>query len=276
MSYAAILVHVEADPVAKRRLELAADLANQFEAALIGISAELFEPPSAAAAMGYVDGETLVSQAQLVHDDLKRAETLFREVARTVKRNSEWRSAVDLPCNIVSQQACLADLIVAGPRRAQPYGFHTHADPADLLMQSGRPVLMTPAELEVLDASSIVVAWKDTRESRRALSDALPFLKRAKQVLVASICEHRDESEAESNLQDVGDFLRRHGIKASTTVRALGGETVASALLKIAEMQDAGLVVAGGYGHSRFREWVLGGVTQKLLCDAPRAVLLSH
>ena len=276
MSYAAILTHVEADPATDSRLRLAVHLANQFDAALIGIGAESYEPPTAAAAVGYADGETLVVEAKVVEQDLKLAEARFREAARGVSKGSEWRCAVAMPAELIIRQSRAADLIIAAPRRAEPYGFHNHADPGDLLMQSGRPILVTPPDLEALDASSIVLAWKDTRESRRALSDALPFLKRAKQVLVAGLCEEREQTDLQAHLTDVAAFLARHGVKASTTVRAPGKATVAEALLEIADAHDAGLIVAGGYGHARFREWAFGGVTQELLAGVHRAVLLSH
>ena len=276
MSYAAILVHAEADSAALPRLELAADLANQFGAALIGVGAESYEPPTAAAAVGYADGATLVAEARVVEDDLKLAEQRFREAARYVNQGSEWRCAVAVPAKLILGQAAAADLIVAGPRRPEPYGFHNRADPGDLLMQAGRPVLVAPPGLTALDASNVVIAWKDTRESRRAVADALPFLKRAKTVTVAGLCEDRDARTLQIELDDVAGFLGRHGVKAGVTVRAPGKATVAEAVLEIADLQGAGLIVAGGYGHARFREWAFGGVTEALLAGVHRAVLLSH
>jgi nucleotide-binding universal stress UspA family protein len=233
------------------------------------------EPPSAAAAFGYVDGEMLVAQAEAVQDDLKLAEAKFAELAKTVRAGSEWRSGVGLPADLVTCEARACDLIIAGPRHGEPWGVHNCADAGELLMNSGRPVLITPQGQSRLDASSIVVAWKDTREARRALADSMPFLKRAKQVLVAEVREERAEAEARASVSDVADYLARHGVKASTAVREPGHGSPGRAILEIAEMQDAGLIVAGGYGHARLREWVFGGVTQELL-SAPRPVLLSH
>ncbi len=275
MSYRSIITHVEADPAAGPRVQLAAALANRFEASLIGVGAELFEPPSAAASMGYVDGVTLVAEAKVVEGDFKLAEQSFRDVARTVKAGSEWRTLVAPPAEVVSREARAADLVVAGPRRAEPYGFHNHADPGELVMTCGRPVLVAPLGLARLDAMSVLVAWKEARESRRAVADALPFLERARDVLVAEVCEDKDEEAAGRRVADVAGYLARHGIKARTAARAPGEAGVVATLLEMADMHAADLIVAGGYGHSRLREWAFGGVTRELLCGQ-RAVLLSH
>jgi nucleotide-binding universal stress UspA family protein len=276
MSYASILVHAETDPSAEPRLALAAELANQFDAALIGVGAEIFEPPAAAMAMGYADAETLAAEARAIQDDLKLAESKFMEAARNVRGDVEWRSGVDIPQDALIHQARAADLVVAGPRRAEPWSLHSHAGPGDLVMQTGRPVLIVPTDLARLDASSIVIAWKDTREARRAVADALPFLKRAGQVLIAEVCETREQVEARTRVADVADYLARHGVKASVAVRKAGPGGAAGTLLEIADMQDAGLIVAGGYGHARFREWVFGGVTEAFLSGCRKPVLLSH
>lgn len=147
-----------------------------------------------------------------------------------------------------------------------------------MIMQTGRPVLVTPPEASALTVASVVVAWKDTREGRRAVSDALPFLRRAKSVHVVEICEHNAAVPATAaRLADVANHLFRHGVQA--TVDAEFSETDATAadqLLDLAERRKADLIVAGAYGHSRFQEWVFGGFTRALLAQSARAVLFSH
>ncbi len=277
MSFAAILTHVQAEAAAEPRLRLAADLANQFGATLIGIAAEIFEPPTVTGAMGYVDGETLVAEAKAVEDDLRRAQALFEDIGKAVTGGCQYRCGVGLPGELMAQQSRTADLVVSASRHPDRWGLHNHADPGDLLMDAGRPVLVVPDALAKLDASSVLVAWKDTRESRRAVADSLPFLKRARQVLVAQVCEEAGESEARAGVADVAGFLARHGVKASTAVRQPRKGSASAALLQMAQMQDAGLIVAGGYGHARLREWVFGGVTSDLLSgEGKAAVFLSH
>lgn len=276
MSYQSILVHAEADPKCEPRLKLAADLANQFDANLMGVAAEIFEPDFGGESYFDVDGTLAIAESKAVQDDLKLAEQRFVGVAKTVNAGSEWRSDVDLPDEMISREARAADLIVIGPRRRHAYGLQNRADPGDLLMRSGRPILIAPEGQERLDASSVVVAWKDTREARRAVADAMPFLLRAKQVLVVEICDVKDEEAARFRVADVAEYLSRHGVRASTAVRIQGELTTATTLIDVAGMQEAGLIVAGGFGHTRFREWVFGGVTQELLWYGRVPVLLSH
>ena len=217
--------------------------------------------------------------AEAVEHDLDLAQTRFEEIAAGVVAGSEFRSGIGLPGDLLAQEARAADLIVCARRHSDSWGLHSHADPGDVLMKAGRPVLVVPDNLVRLDASNVLIAWKDTRESRRAVLDALPFLERAKKVIVAGVCERNDESErqARGQVADVAGFLSRHGVKASTAVRKHGNDAPAAALIDLAEIQEAGLIVAGGYGHTRFREWVFGGVTLELLSGlAARAVLLSH
>ncbi len=145
-------------------------------------------------------------------------------------------------------------------------------------MQTGRPVLVTPPEASELNVASVVVAWKDTREGRRAVSDALPFLKRAATVHVVEICESETAAPATAaRLADVANHLLRHGVQA--TVEAAITERNAAAadqLLNVVEQRKADLIVAGAYGHSRAQEWVFGGFTRTLLGQTTRAVLFSH
>jgi nucleotide-binding universal stress UspA family protein len=119
------------------------------------------------------------------------------------------------------------------------------------------------------------VAWKNTREARRALADALPFLMRASQVTVAVISGESEEVE-HIGLQEVSERLGRHGVKVKTLVAPKGCGTVTDAIERVAGEVSADLIVVGAYGHSRLQEWVLGGVTEDLLAASSRCVLFSH
>ena len=145
-------------------------------------------------------------------------------------------------------------------------------------MQTGRPLLVAPDGRDWLDLRSVLVAWKDTAEARRAISDALPLLRLAKDVTVAAVMEESDGRAAvQSQIGDVIKWLARHAIAATERIgerKREGGAT--TALGEIAGDVGASLIVAGAYGHSRFRELILGGMTQHLVTQSTRWVLLSH
>lgn len=147
-----------------------------------------------------------------------------------------------------------------------------------LLFGSGRPVLMLPSQHAVeAPFRHAVVAWRPTREASRALHDSLPLLEQAGSVDVVTVEEAGLNEEAMFEGADIAAHLARHGVKANVVVRPQQrGETVATALLRHAADSDAQLLVAGGYGHSRLRQWVLGGTTRELMHAISVPILFSH
>jgi nucleotide-binding universal stress UspA family protein len=152
------------------------------------------------------------------------------------------------------------------------------ASPKDLVMQAGLPLIVGPDTVTWLDLRSMLVAWKDTTEARRAIVDSLPLLRKAQDVTVAEIVEAEDSRPAAlSRVRDVVAWLSRHGIAARELVPENdGGGDAATELDRIAADVGASVVVAGAYGHSRFRELILGGMTQHLITQTARCALLSR
>jgi nucleotide-binding universal stress UspA family protein len=144
------------------------------------------------------------------------------------------------------------------------------------MMAAGRPVLVVPPGTESLAAHHIVVGWKDTREARRAIWDALPFLKRAEAVHVTEVAPDSELKEAARRAADIVAHLERHQVKASAEVRTRREASAADELILVAEQHAADLIVVGGYGHTRLREWIFGGVTRGLLTRSPMCCLFSH
>lgn len=280
MTYATLLVHVEADVAADARLALAVDLANQFDARLIGVGAELYRiPPVDGYAGGdYGMGAVVAELAADVDADLARAQAKFNAAGAAVRQGTDWRAAVQFPIAEIAAEARAADLVVTSLGRRHGESDYSIATPGALVLQTGRPVLAAPPEAAALAAAKVLVAWKDTRESRRAIHDALPFLKRATDVVLTEIVESREfAAAAEARLADVAAHLARHGVKSQVSIAVEEkGATAAHQLLDIAGRHKADLIVAGGYGHTRFQEWVFGGFTRALLAQAAAAVLLSH
>ena len=177
---------------------------------------------------------------------------------------------------MVAQARC-ADLLIVGSNQASENVRPVwRMDNGDLVMAAGRPVLVVPGSAAPETPKKVVVAWKESREARRALFDAVPLLRLATDVSLVAMLEGDDSREAMTNqLGDVGRWLDRHGVRSSARCeRAAAGAS--EGLLAIATETGADAIVAGAYGHSRVGEWAFGGVTRDLLARWPRSLLMSH
>lgn len=272
-AYATLLVHAEPGLAASKRIEAAARLAHLMGARLIGLGAETFEPiVSPDPFTGYAAGEWIAQIQAEIAKRLAAAEDAFRRDAAGA--DFEWRSVQDYPSRALGKLARAADLIVMTPRGAgSPIQV---ADPAEVIMAAGRPVLIVPEGPTHLQGRHVVVAWKDTRECRRAVADAMPFLTRAEDVLLLAVCAKDVADAVVFETDDVVANLKRHGVRARSQVVTAGAGDVFAELNRVAAQNHADLIVAGAYGHSRLREWVLGGVTDDLIHRPGTFVLLSH
>ncbi|MGJ4899252.1 universal stress protein [Bradyrhizobium oligotrophicum] len=277
MTFATVMVSLALSQPNEARLQVAADLAARFDAGVIGVAAGEFAPP-----LYFTTGEQaqdLIEQGEAaLRNRLAELEQQFRTAVGDRAASLSWRSAVDFPARYVLAQARAADILVTGGVPPGVSDAFAVANPKDLVMQAGRPLLVVPDNASSLDLGTVLVAWKETPEARRALTDALPLLAKASGVVVAEIPETASEYDAcAARLADVVAWLGRHKIVASARVAEPGqGRNVAATLDAVAADLSAGLVVAGAYGHSRFRELVLGGVTEHLMTRSERCVLLSH
>lgn len=272
-TYATLLVHAERGLAASKRTEAAARLAHDLGAHLLGLGAETFEPIATPDPFtGYAAGEWISLIQGEIAKNLAAAEEDFRRDA--AEADFEWRSVQDYPSRALTNLARAADLIVMSPRGDG--GPTRAADPAEVVMAAGRPVLLVPPNREHLRAKSVVVAWKDTRECRRAVMDAMPFLQRAEDVIVLAVCSKDAADDAVFATDDVVANLKRHGVTARAQVVTAPGSQTTAEINRIASLNNADLVVAGAYGHSRVREWVLGGVTDDLVHQPETFVLMSH
>jgi nucleotide-binding universal stress UspA family protein len=224
---------------------------------------------------GYDCGDFIEQDAKEIEREIIQTESEFRDALGNRSRMLEWRSAVSLQplSDRLAGEACRADLVLIAAPKDGPHNATRQIRADDLIMQVGRPVLQiasAPVHME-----RMLVAWKDTREARRAVADALPLLKQAKQVSLVEVTREYDLAAALSRLEDVAQWLGRHGIAAKSYARATAGDDAAE-LETSAEELETDIVVAGAYGHSRIREWALGSVTRTLLRNATRSALVSH
>jgi nucleotide-binding universal stress UspA family protein len=276
MTYTTVMASLALDRSNDACLEIAGQLAERFNACAIGITAGEFSPP-----LYFTAGEQaqqVIDRGQAaIRNRIAEVEAQFRAAMQNRAAALEWRCAEDFPTRFIVRQARAADIIVAGENGnnaiANPF---VQASSSDLLMQTGRPLIVVPDACDWLDLRSVLIAWKDTPECRRAVVDALPILCQAKDVIVAEIVEDEaNRSAGLSGVEDLVAWLLRHGVVASQRVPAECGNAAAQ-LDRIASEVGAGVVVAGAYGHSRFREWVFGGVTKRLLTPSSRCSLLSR
>jgi len=273
MSFATIMVHVEAKG-SDDRIKLAANLASRFKSTLIGLAA--WAPRPAFAVEGVIIDEKITDELLgRMRAELDKQGDHFRMLLGADQRRAEWRSLIDLPAEVVAKEARAADLVVVG-REYSPLDPYRSLDPGLVILQAGRPVLVVPPGRDQLHAEHILIAWKDSREARRAVADALPFLRDAHTVSIAEVVEKGTEIQSQGGIDDVARYLGRHGISVHRKITAHAVGSVANELLRIAKDENADLIVAGGYGHSRLGEMVFGGVTQELLTGSAMCCLFSH
>lgn len=193
----------------------------------------------------------------------------------------QWRSMIGAlsPAEYIARQARAADLIVTAPRpRTSVFDTTRAVDLGDLVLHAGRPVMIVPAAsdqgLRDFAFGHALVAFKDTREARRAVADAVPLLRKMGQVTVVEVASKENVVAAQARVADVAAWLARHEIVAEHTVVLSEGDA-ALQLDRIARDRGTDLLVAGAYGHNRLREWALGGVTRDLLMNPDRCTFLS-
>jgi nucleotide-binding universal stress UspA family protein len=241
MSFKALITHVVSDRGCASRLAMTRSVARALGAEVIGVGAQAPWPYGEVQDARGGEFKRLVAAAR---GRIAQAETEFRGSMAGHGVGHSWRGEVGHPDVVVTRHARAADLM---------------------------PTTETP-----FAADSILLAWKNTRETRRAVSLALPLLQSARRVVVAAVCRAGDLEAVEQELADLSDRLSRHGVKATSLAEVGAPDAAGRRLLRIADSSHSELIVAGAYGHSRLREWVLGGVTRDLIASGRRWVLLSH
>lgn len=272
MTFTSVMVPLDLGASSSARLRLAGTLAKRFGARLIGVAARQSLPHNLYGRGAYINSQFVDQATARATDELSQVEARFCEVMADAGE-AEWRSAKADPSAFLVEQARSADLVVVSRyRSAGVEDWCSSIEPGELVLRLGRPVLIAPPSVETLAARRIVVAWKDTREARRAVSDGLPFLRMADEVLIVALGDEADWKGA----GETQGYLSRHGVTATTILRSPSKLGVAAELLLIAQQEGADLIIAGAYGHARMREVIFGSVTRKLLEHVPVCCLLSH
>jgi nucleotide-binding universal stress UspA family protein len=274
MSYATLMVHVDADAKLNGRVSVAAKLAERFHAHLIGIAG--WAPMSV-----FLADEARSNPApedfhlQDMRTLLEKKGEEFRVAVAANGRSVEWRSILDFPTEAVAREARAADLVIIGNKRENRDPFRA-LDPGSLLLKIGRPVLVVPASVTSFVPKRVAIAWKDVREARRAVLDALPLLQLAESVMIVEVVETGDGSAALQDAKEIARYLARHRIEIVTERVRPADVTVANSLLRLVEDENIDLIVAGAYGRSRLGEWAFGGVTRDLMTESRACCLFSN
>jgi nucleotide-binding universal stress UspA family protein len=274
--YKTILVHVDNGKHCPKRLDIAVQLAQRYEAHLVGLHAL---SPEHLAALGATEAAPIVIEAQKrrAAEAALVAQTVFRRaVEKAGLANSEWRTSSDEAVAAITLHARYADLVVMGQPDPEDSAGVDAVVAHEVVLAAGRPVLFVPfaGRFEQL-GTHVLLAWNGSREATRAATDALPLLRQADKVSVVTVNPH-GRLHGDIPGADIGLYLARHGVRVD--VSTIVGTEVDAGNLLLSRAADLGcdLIVMGAYGHSRLRELVLGGVTRTLFDSMTVPTLMSH
>ncbi len=272
-TYSSLMVPIDVERGSAAHAKLAATIAARFDAVLIGVASvvplesEILYNASLRNVVTASSAASKLTQLNQVKEQFFKNLSAFRSI--------EWRDSFDFPTASLLREARAADLVVIEREGKMP-PLTWPLDISKFILQVGRPVLLTPHGLTELNATRVVVGWKDVREARRAVRDALPFLKQAETVILFEACNAGEEQAALQRLADVESYLSRSGVRRCTKLYGTEVQHPGDALIRIASDEGNALIVAGAYGHSRLGEWIFGGATAELLGDCPVPCLLCH
>jgi nucleotide-binding universal stress UspA family protein len=283
--YKDVLVHLDRSSRSDMRLSVALELAARDGARLAALYATRL--PSLAMFMGDASvydmqmTDQILRQGREYEEEASRTvEKRFEEMCRKYSVEAEFRRVQGFASESVARHAHYADLVIVGQSDPDHPAASGEANIAEIaLLESGRPVLVIPYFGEIRPIGhTVLVGWKSGRESARAVNDALPLLSRANSVTVLTIDPEEEgiSGEGKAPASDICQHLARHGVTATPAHTLSAGVGEGDVLLNQVSDLGADLLVAGGYGHSRARELILGGVTRSLLATMTVPVLFSH
>jgi nucleotide-binding universal stress UspA family protein len=280
MTYKDLLVHLDDSKSCTKRVDAAVRLAAQHGAHLTGVY-PIVEIALLDAIREHIPRDI---RASMKAEAQKRAETAlkgFREAAERSGILYEARTddALDTTlASALSMYSRYADLVILGQVEPDEPFYGVRRSPEEVVLSSGRPVLVVPyIGAPATIGRRVVVAWDASREAARAVSDAMPILEQASSVLVVSINPKGTPlGHGEVPGADIGAHLARHHVKVEVESVVSGGLSVGNALLSHIADRGADLLVMGAYAHSRVRELVLGGATRTILESMTVPVLMAH
>lgn len=278
MPYETILVHLDRSPLNARRVEFAARLARAHDAHLVGLAA--VSMPVLPGEITQVLGEAyLETRSEQLRGEAQELVAAFEKAAGGEGVISFEGRVAPAPIEealLLHGRYCDA-LVLSRPDPEDEGGGLTRDSTAMLTLSLGRPVILVPASWRGEPIGTrIAVSWSATRESVRAVHDAMPLLRAAREVdvLVFNAKSQRGRHGAEPGA-DIGLYLARHGVKVTTHDEVTQVDVGNSLLSRVSDL-GSDMVVMGSFGHSRLRELILGGVSETVLRSSPIPVMMSH
>lgn len=257
--------------------DYAVSMGEAFGAHVLGVAVS-YEPVIPGTVMGGIPPEIIESQRAESNKKARAAIARFEQTAKRAGISMETRTisaSISGAADQIGRIGRRFDLIVVG----QPGRKDSLPDEVvdeGVLFESGRPVIFVPfIQKGGMKLDRIMVCWDGSRAATRAIADAIPLLKKAKQVEVVVISDKPNKRD-EVPGADLGQHLARHGLKVDVKRITSPDIDVPSTILSYAADSSADMIVMGGYGHSRLREFVLGGATRGLLESMTVPVLMSH
>ena len=275
-----ILVHMDATDRCEERLHLAGGLTQRHDAHLPGLFVipEPFYPIYSDGA--YFPQEMMDNWEKEEQENAEKSGKIFQEFVNAQSIHGEWRSEQGPIGQVVSRHARYADLTILGKGSLDdPKHYPDPFLAEDVVMESGRPVLVVP-NAGHFDGfgKRILVCWNASRESVRAVNDAMPLLQAADKVTILAVNPDKTRNGDHGDIPsaDIALYLARHGVKAEAASTQTDQSDIGEIILSRAFDVDADMIVAGAYGHSRTKEWILGGVTKTLLHETTVPAFMSH
>ena len=270
-----ILVYLDGSTRDAVGVDLALALARQHQAHLTGL--HVIAPPFVPVMTHVpIPPEIIEEQVRFGREQAERVGAAFRARVDAAGMPAEWRAAEGYASEVVGLHARYSDLVVLG--QTDPDAATAADLPDRVALSAGGPVLVVPrAGTFPSVGERVLVAWNASRESKRAVDDAMPILKHARAVTVVVVKPQQSAARhGEVPGADIALYLARHGVRAEAA--QVYGEDVAIGDLLLSRAADLGadLIVMGAYGYPRLMELVLGGVTRALLAHMTVPVLLSH
>ena len=272
-----LVVNLSASDGADPASDYAISVADAFRAHAFGI-AFAYEPILPPSVMGGLPPEIMESQRAEGENAATAVIARFEESARRAGLSAQSRmipTSLAGAADVFGRIARRFDLAVVGqaePDTVAPQELIIEA----ALFESGRPVLVVPyIQKQGLKLDRVLVCWDASRNAARAIADAMPFLRRSKAIDVIVVATERPKSD-ELPGADIAHHLARHELEVDLKRIVSGGTDVASTILSYAADSAADFIVMGGYGHSRLREFILGGATRGILSAMTVPTLMSH